>query len=37
MVISTLPVARSVWLRHGLIEHARATYPIPITHVLADA
>ncbi|MEZ0362776.1 amino acid permease [Mycobacterium sp. pUA109] len=37
VVISTLPVARSVWLRHGLIEHARATYPIPITHVLADA
>ncbi|MGC2654280.1 MAG: amino acid permease [Mycobacterium sp.] len=37
LVISTLPVEQSAWLRDGLIARACSTYSIPIHHVVASA
>ncbi len=35
LVICTLPVDRSAWLRFDVVERARATYDLPVTHVVA--
>ena len=37
IVICTLPVERSTWLRFDVVERARATYSVPVTHVVARA
>jgi GABA permease len=37
LVISTLPVGQSAWLRDNLITRACSTYSIPIHHVVASA
>ncbi len=36
VIISTHPAARSNWLERGVVERARAKFPIPITHVVVD-
>ncbi len=36
LVISTLPTVHSAWQRHDVVDRARETYPIPVTHVEAD-
>ena len=37
IVISTLPTARSVWLRNDVVDGARRAYPdIPVTHVESE-
>ncbi len=36
LVISTLPVEQSAWLRDGLIAKACSTYSLPIHHVVAN-
>ncbi len=36
IVISTLPVAQSAWLRYDVVDRARTDYPgIPVTHVVS--
>jgi L-asparagine transporter-like permease len=35
MVISTLPIEDSAWLRYDLVSRAASTYPIPVQHVVA--
>jgi GABA permease len=35
LVISTLPVADSAWLRYDVVDRARSTYDIPVTHVVS--
>ena len=37
IVISTLPVERSVWMRFDVVDRARATYTVPVTHIMASA
>ncbi len=37
LVISTLPVDHSTWLRYDVVDRARSTYDIPVTHVIATA
>ncbi len=37
IVICTHPVDRSAWLRNDVVERARKTYDIPVTHVVAHA
>jgi GABA permease len=37
LVISTLPVADSAWLRYDVVDRARTDYDIPVTHVVARA
>jgi len=36
IVISTLPAAHSVWLRHDVVDRAREAHQIPVTHVESD-
>jgi GABA permease len=36
LVICTLPEDRSAWLRFDIVERARETYRIPVTHVVVD-
>ena len=35
LVISTLPIEDSAWLRDDLVSRAALTYPIPVQHVIA--
>jgi GABA permease len=35
LVISTLPLAQSTWLRYDVVDRARSTYDIPVTHVIS--
>ena len=35
LVISTLPIEDSAWLRDDLVSRAASTYPIPVQHVVA--
>ncbi|MEO7448640.1 MAG: amino acid permease, partial [Humibacillus sp.] len=37
IVIATLPVDTSAWLRFDVVERARATYEVPVTHVIAES
>jgi GABA permease len=37
LVISTLPIEDSAWLRDELVSRAASTYPIPVHHVVARA
>jgi GABA permease len=36
IVLSTHPPGRSNWLERGLVEHARARFEVPLTHVVVD-
>ena len=36
LVICTLPEDRSAWLRYDVVDRARETYPIPVTHVVVE-
>jgi GABA permease len=36
LVICTLPIDRSTWLRYDVVDRARTGYDIPVTHVIAD-
>jgi GABA permease len=36
VIISTHPASRSRWLEHGVVQKARATVPLPVTHVVVD-
>lgn len=36
IVIATRPLADSVWQRYDVVDRARTTYPIPVTHVIAS-
>ena len=36
LVICTLPEDRSAWLRYDVVDRARETYDIPLTHVVVD-
>ncbi|MDQ2756973.1 MAG: amino acid permease [Actinomycetota bacterium] len=35
IVICTMPVDRSAWLRFDVVERARSTYDVPVAHVVA--
>jgi GABA permease len=35
LVISTLPVEQSTWLRYDVVDRARTGYDIPVTHVIS--
>jgi GABA permease len=35
LVICTLPVERSTWLRYDVVDRARTSYDLPVTHVIA--
>jgi GABA permease len=37
IVISTHPEGRSLWLRHDLVARARASYDVPVRHIVAHA
>jgi GABA permease len=37
LVICTLPEDRSAWLRYDVVERARETYNIPVTHVIVES
>lgn len=37
LVICTLPEDRSAWLRYDVVDRARETYDIPVTHVVVHA
>lgn len=37
MVICTLPEDESAWLRFDVVDRARETYDVPVTHVVVDA
>ena len=37
LVICTHPEDRSAWLRYDIVERARETYDIPITHVVVES
>ncbi len=37
LVISTKPETESDWLRYDVVQRARSTYDIPLTHVIAGA
>jgi GABA permease len=36
LVICTLPEERSAWLRFDIVDRARETYRLPVTHVVVD-
>jgi GABA permease len=36
IVIATRPLEDSVWQRYDVVDRARTTYSIPVTHVIAD-
>jgi GABA permease len=36
IVIATRPLEDSVWQRYDVVDRARTTYPIPVTHVIAS-
>jgi GABA permease len=35
LVISTLPLEQSTWLRYDVVDRARSTYDVPVTHVIS--
>jgi GABA permease len=35
LVISTLPLEQSTWLRYDVVDRARSSYDIPVTHVIS--
>jgi GABA permease len=35
IVIATRPLEDSIWQRYDVVDRARTTYPIPVTHVIA--
>jgi GABA permease len=35
LVISTLPLQHSTWLRYDVVDRARSSYDIPVTHVIS--
>ncbi|HEX8488611.1 MAG TPA: amino acid permease [Propionibacteriaceae bacterium] len=37
LVICTLPADRSAWLRYDVVDRARETYDIPVTHVVVES
>jgi GABA permease len=37
LVISTLPEDKSAWLRYDVVDRARETYDIPVTHVVVKS
>ena len=37
LVICTHPEDRSAWLRYDVVDRARETYDIPITHVVVES
>lgn len=37
LVISTLPAPESAWLRYDVVDRARSSYDIPVTHVISSA
>jgi GABA permease len=37
LVICTLPEDRSAWLRYDVVDRARETYDIPVTHVVVES
>jgi GABA permease len=37
LVICTLPADRSAWLRYDVVDRARETYSIPVTHVVVES
>ncbi len=37
LVICTLPEDQSAWLRYDVVDRARETYDIPVTHVIAES
>jgi GABA permease len=36
LVICTLPVERSAWLRFDIVDRARETFKLPVTHVVVN-
>jgi GABA permease len=36
VIISTHPPERSRWLEHGVVQKARETVPLPVSHVVVD-
>lgn len=36
IVISTLPVEQSTWLRYDVVDRARTDYQIPVTHIITS-
>jgi GABA permease len=36
IVIATRPLEDSVWQRYDVVDRARTTYPVPVTHVIAN-
>jgi GABA permease len=36
LVICTLPEDRSAWLRYDVVDRARETYDVPVTHVVVE-
>jgi GABA permease len=37
IVIATRPLEDSVWQRYDVVDRARTTYPVPVTHVIANS
>lgn len=37
LVICTMPATRSAWLRYDVVERARTTYDLPVTHVVSHS
>jgi GABA permease len=37
LVVCTLPVDRSAWLRYDVVERAREAHGLPVTHVVVDS
>jgi GABA permease len=37
IVIATRPLEDSVWQRYDVVDRARTTYPVPVTHVIAHS
>ena len=35
IVIATRPLEDSIWQRYDVVDRARSTYPVPVTHVIA--
>ena len=36
-MICTLPEDRSAWLRYDVVDRARETYDLPVTHVVVQS
>ena len=37
IVIATRPLADSIWQRYDVVDRARSTWSIPVTHVVATS